>query len=239
MQRVSFLLPLSFLALLVASGCSTGRPIQSGTLRNAEPGAQPESVEQRNVAGQVGAMDHAELKALNKKAGSPTFGLIMGFYQLPQAMPAGAVSVQQGVVFGQAYSNYKLENLGTKPYAVVPASAEQSEVLSSSMNHLLDAGVRFVEVSTADAAKVMQAEQQVIEGKAAVFPGRSVPSGVDLLVSIQKGQGASGPVYVGRVIRSGDGRLLALMTQPNAGPYSLSPLIQKMVSDSLKRLTND
>jgi hypothetical protein len=99
--------------------------------------------------------------------------------------------------------------------------------------------VRFVEVSMADAAKVMQAEQAVIEGKVAIFPGRSVPSGVDLLVSIQKGKGATGPVYLGRVIRSKDGRLLALATQPDAGPYSLSPLVQKIVSDSLRRLADE
>jgi len=64
-----------------------------------------------------------------------------------------------------------------------------------------------------------------------------VPSGVDLLLSVEKGYGSYGPIYVGRVIRTKDGQLCALSTVIDAGPTSLGPLVSKLVKDSLRRLS--
>lgn len=228
------------LLMLVCVGCSR-KPIQSsGTLPTPySQGIGPVVIEQRSMEDEGSKTSLQELKALNQKAGSPTFGLIPAFYQLPESMPAGAVHIEQGQVFGTSYQSFWLQNAGPKTYAILPASVEQSQVFSKTMNEMLDAGVRFVEVSMADANQIIQAEKQVIEGKTTWFPGRQLPSGVALLVSIQRGQGLDGPTYVGRVIQGQDGRLLALATQIDAGPLSLEPLLKKLVSDSLRRLADE
>jgi hypothetical protein len=91
----------------------------------------------------------------------------------------------------------------------------------------------------ADAVKVMRAEQDAFDKKKIIFPSRSVPPGVDLLVSTQKGHTEVGPVYVGRVIRTSDGRLIALRSEPDVGVYSLKPLLVRLVSDTLRRLAEE
>lgn len=95
-----------------------------------------------------------------------------------------------------------------------------------------------MEVSMADANRVMDAEKRMIDTKKAWFPGRQLPSGVNLLISIQRGEGLYGPAFVGRVIQTKDGRLLALATQVDAGPMSLEPLLSQLVSDALRRLAH-
>ena len=120
-----------------------------------------------------------------------------------------------------------------------PLSPQQSDVLIHAMNEFLDAGVRFVEVSMGDALKVMQAEEKALQTKRILFPGRSVPPGVDLLISIQKGFTEAGPVYLGRVIRTSDGRLIALQSEPDQGVYSLKPIVKQLVLDSIRRLAQE
>ncbi len=215
------------------------KPIQSsGTLPQLSYQAvKPEPIEKHDVASAPVA-SQADLKAWNEKAGRPTFGLIPAFYQLPVSMPAGAVHIEQGQVFGASYQSFWLSNAGPKPYAIEPASTQQAQVFSKVMNQMLDAGVRFVEVSMADANRVLDSEKKVIEGRTSWFPGQQLPSGVNLLISIQRGEGLYGPAFVGRVIQTKDGQLLALATGVDAGPLSLEPLLSQLVSDALRRLAN-
>lgn len=225
-------------AILALLSCSR-KPIQSsGTL--PAPNYQrvtPEPPKQHQVDSMPMVLE-SDLKLWNEKAGKPTFGLIPAFYQLPVSMPAGAVHIENAQVFGMSYQSFWLSNAGPKSYAIEPASTEQAQVFSRVMNRMLDAGVRFALVSMADANRVLESEKEVIEGKTTWFPGRQLPSGVDFLISIQQGQGLYGPAFVGRVIQSKNGQLLALVTQTDAGPTSLEPLLYQLVSDALRRLAN-
>ena len=229
---------LVVLAALCLTACSR-KPIQSsGTL--PEPyyrNIGPVEVEKHEEPQEVSIGTFEQMQIWNDKVGSPTFGLISGFYQLPKSMPAGAAAIHKGQVFGASYESFWLEN-AEKPYAILPASIEESQAYSRVMNQMLDVGIQFVEVSMADANQIMQAEKKMLDGDKAWLLARQVPSGVDLLVSVEKGEGLYGPTYLGRVIRSRDGRLLALATQVNAGPYSLEPLLRNLVADSLRRLAD-
>lgn len=229
----------SFVVLLALGACSR-KPIQSsGTLPSPINYQTAPAAIDSHVVASTPVASSQDLRNWNEKAGRPTFGLIPAFYQLPVSMPGGAVHIEQANVFGASYQSFFLSNAGPKPYVIQPASVQQSQVFSQVMNQMLDSGVRFVEVSMADANRVLESEKKVIEGKSAWFPGRQLPSGVDLLVSIQHGEGLYGPAFVGRVVRSLDGRLLALATQMDAGPLSLQPLLQQLVSDSLRRLADE
>ena len=225
------------LAFIFLCSCASMPVSSSASLASKNDGIRPEKIEQRGMLGQEEEVfDKAALRKNNEAAGKPTFGLIKGFYQLPETMPAGAIIMTESTFWGQSYRTFELDNLGTERYAVVPASTQQSLVFTQAMNQLLDAGVQFKEVSMADAVKVMEAERRMIQKKRFWFPRQSLPSGVDLLISVQKGFAESGSVYVGRVIRTKDGRLLALDTQTDVGMFSLKPLITRLVRDSLKRL---
>jgi hypothetical protein len=224
--------------LLSVAACSI-KPIQSsGTLPTPSyVGIEPADIE-KHEAVSASVISQADLQAWNQKAHRPTFGLIPAFYQLPVSMTAGAVHIQSAQVFGASYQSFFLSNTSTMPYAIEPASTRQSQVFSNVMNHMLDAGISFVEVSMADANRVMEAEKSLIDNQKAWFPKRQLPSGVDLLISIQRGEGLHGPAFVGRVIQTKDGRLLALATQTDSGPMSLEPLLRQLVSDALRRLAH-
>lgn len=213
--------------------CSA-RQIQSAPITEVRIAPEAPIIDERKVEQQT-QFTIAGLQTLNNQAGRPTFGIIKGFYQLPEAFPYGAISVERSRGFGFDYEAIKISK-PPKPYAITPASVPEMEAISNSMNQLLDAGIAFKEVSFADAMKIMRAERVALSKKTFVFPGTTVPSGVDLLLSIERGQGNFGPVYLGRVIGAKGGELYALATQPDVGPYSLSPLIEKLVNDSLTRV---
>lgn len=219
-------------------GCSARQINSSSELVSPVPTTQS-IIESRTVVGEKDDFDVGQLQKLNQKAGKPTFGLIMGFYQLPGTMPAGHVAISEGYVFGEPYRSFWFQATDAKPYAVLPAAPKQAEVLATSLNKMLDAGIRFKEVSMADAVMVMNVEKKMmLQNKTWFFP-RSIAPGVDLLVSIQTGFGEIGPIYVGRVIATIDGRLLALVTWPDVGAYTLQPLVDRLVSDALRRLANE
>ncbi|MDA0713364.1 MAG: hypothetical protein O2897_05205 [bacterium] len=179
------------------------------------------------------------LQKLNENAGKPTFGLIMGFYQLPSTKPAGAVEITESSVFGQPYRSFWFQETASRPYAVLPVSPYQLEILSSVMKKMLDAGIYFKEVPMADALMVMRAEEKALVSGNQWMMSRLLPSGVDLLISVQKGfSETEGRIYSGRVVSTKNGRLLALATWPDTGVYSLKPLIDSLVTDTLRRLAN-
>ena len=117
----------------------------------------------------------------------------------------------------------------------------------------MDAGVRFKQVSMAAAVTVMRAEQDHLKRRRkrrqgakrtdgqeewvtdALAWSRVLPAGVDVLLSLQHGQGKTGAVYVGRAIRSSDGALLALLHQPALAPRTLGVLVLQLVERALRR----
>lgn len=216
-------------------GCSA-RPIKSGTVTETRTAPEVAPISEHSVKGPDSEISIEDLRALNTKASKPTFGIIKGFYQLPETFPHGAIALERARSFGFEYESITISRIGTKPFVIMPASADETEAISMSMNQLMDAGIRFVEVSLADATKIIEAEKVAIAKKTWMFPSSSIPSGVDLLLSIERGYGNSGPIYVGRVIRTKDGQLFALSTEPDVGPYSMSPLISRLVKSSLGRL---
>jgi len=235
MMKPFFFVTSSVLLLLI--GCSA-RPIVSTSELPLGEKIKPEIIETRSLSGEKNEISFNELKHLNEKAGKPSFGLIMGFYQLPSTKPAGAVLFEESNVFGRSYRSFWFKDSFEKPYAVLPAAPLQLEVLVSAMNKLLNAGIEFKEVSMTDAVKIMKAEQEAIKSNKTWLVSRTLPSGVDLLISLQKGFSENGLAYSGRVISTKDGRLLALATWPDISVYSLKPLIHQLVVDSLRRLVN-
>ncbi len=212
--------------------------IQSGHIADQRPTQNsPEVIEGRKLGDQLDAQTLSRIRSLNEKAGKPRYGIVGGYYQLPLAHPAGASRVS-GDVAGIPYDQTRVTPDRERPWAIAPAPAAEMEMLQGSLNALLDAGVQWTEVSMADASTLISAEKQASGNGSLLDFNKLTPSGVDLLISINKGQGISGPIYVGRVVRSRDGALLALNTQPDAGPVSLRPLIWKLVDDSLRRIVD-
>ncbi|MES2503439.1 MAG: hypothetical protein V4534_01035 [Myxococcota bacterium] len=230
---------LTVMAVVLAGGCSR-KPIQSsGTLPTPYyRDVKVPEIEKHEMVINGPTASIEDLRAWNQKVGKPTFGLIAAFYQLPQSQLIGAVKMESGYSFGAGYQAITLKSAGPRPYAVLPASIGQTQVFTKTMNEMMDAGVKFVEVSMADANQIMRAEKKAIEDDAVWPLGQYLPSGVGYLISIEKGEGLYGPTYVGRVIGTSDGRLIALGTQLDAGPQSLEPLLKQLVSDALRRLAD-
>jgi len=235
-KRIGYIfVVLGFTGIFV--NCSAARSIRSSQISKQET-LKPEAVASRKYHDVQNVIEKKleSIRINNAKTGSLKFGLIKGFYQLPQVFPAGAVLIREGRVFGQPYRDFYLENLPSKSYAIIPMSPRQSDVLSGAVAQLLDVGVKFVDVSMADTIKIMEAEELALTKKKAFFPGKLVRSGADLLISIQKGYGQLGPVYVGRVIHTKNGQLLALANEIDVGAASLGKLIIRLVDDALRHM---
>lgn len=231
------LMVLAGFSTIVICNCSTVA-IKSSSNLPFSAAINPEAIGSRND-GNTEQLSVQLLAKLNQRAGKPNFGLIMGFYQLPSTKPAGAVAITESSVFGQPYRSFWFQETASRPYAVLPVSPYQLEILSSVIKKMLDAGIYFKEVPMADALMVMRAEEKAIASGSQWAMSRLLPSGVDLLISIQKGfSETEGRIYSGRVVSTKDGRLLALATWPDTGVYSLKPLIDKLVTDTLRRLAN-
>jgi hypothetical protein len=220
-------------------GCSA-RPIQSATISSAiaeEHAIDVPAIYEHKVQEAESDIAPGELALFNQAAGSPSIGIVKGFYQLPAASPYGATSFERARGLGFDFQKVTLwKDFNDQPYALAPIDAKEAEALSSAMNSLLDANIRLVEVSMADAMKIMEAEKMAMENKTWVFPKSSVPSGVDLLVSVEKGYGYYGNNFVGRVIRTKDGQICAFSTTADVGPASLGRFVSRLVKDCLRRL---
>lgn len=223
--------------LIAMAACAPA--IKSGDISDQSvKQTRPDTIKEHKVVNQLDADAIIKISKLNEQAGKPRFGIVGGFYQLPMAHPAGASRVV-GTVANIPYDQTRVTPDRERPWAIAPAPSAEMEMLQGSLNALLDAGVRWTEVSMADAATIIAAEKQASSTNSLADFNKLTPSGVDLLISINKGPGIAGPIYVGRVIRSQDGAMLALATLPDAGPVSLRPLVWKLVEDSLKRIANE
>ncbi|MEM7495196.1 MAG: hypothetical protein AAF471_03485 [Myxococcota bacterium] len=250
--------PLSSKPSPADSQDKTGNPINPveakglGKTKGALPPLPERTVV--NPLGDDAAGAAKRIGSLNKAAGSPAFGLIDGFYQLPAGAGGGAVVARQDVATDLVTVRQRFLRLGkSQPYAVEPLSTRYAQAISAALEQLLDAGVRFRQVSTADAVAVMRAERDHLKQRRkkkqgakradgqeewvteALAWGRVLPAGVDVLLSLQQGQGETGAIYVGRAIRSSDGALLALLHQPALTPRTLGVLVLRLVERSLRR----
>src|SRR3989338_6012396 len=121
-SKVQFLTVFSLLCLCLGS-CTRTQVKGSGSLPSlASQELQPDIIEEHSLINIKNFVDVDDLSKLNQEAGVPTFGLIPAFYQLPQARPAGAVYIEEGIVFGAANRSFWLQDIASTPYVVLPAS---------------------------------------------------------------------------------------------------------------------
>ena len=231
--------PVFFAAVIVnLMGCGT-TDTQSRKLTSLPTPLAPPTLEEHSAKGGVSDVDLKKISADNKAAHQPTFGVIRGYYQLPRShLNQRAIVAKSRGYLGESEVIY-VENSDQAQWAVTPMSAGDAEAMNRAYNALLDQGVKFVDVTMADATKIMQAEKTAStsnDTSSLFVPSRSLPSGVDLLISLQRGKGEYGDIYIGRVIRTTDGSLLAMRTAVDASPATLDPVVVGLVSDSLRRI---
>lgn len=234
MKSIAF--PLVAISLATLIGCGP-RAVKNSTLRDesgtrpAAPAIAEHTAEGADMSGAI-----ERIRALNIKAGAPSFGVVGGYYQLPQANPAGAVSTSSGSIAGIPYDQTRVEATAARPWALQPTSTATAEMVQGTLAALLEAGVKWREVSMADATRIIEAEKSATGARSIADFNKMVPSGVDLLLSVQQGSGVAGKIVVGRVVRTRDGALLALASQPDVGAVSMRPLLLKLVEQSLERV---
>ncbi|MFH1807421.1 MAG: hypothetical protein ABIJ09_01655 [Pseudomonadota bacterium] len=230
-----FLRASLLIVMLGAVACGPGR-VQTAPLPD-EQSRKPvaPTIAKHEVIAAPDGISVDSLRQLNERAGKPSFGVIGAYYQLPLARPAGA-AYTSGQIAGIPYDQTRVVPEASRPWAVRPTPAAEAEMLQTTVAALLDAGITLKEVSMADAAKIMAAEQNAADSNSVASFNQLTPSGVELLISLQTGEGLAGALYVGRVIRTSDGALLALASRPNVGAVSLRPLVHSLVMQSLQRL---
>lgn len=182
----------------------------------------------------------AELQAAYVAAGSPTIGFIRDSYQLPVANPLGAARIIEGNAFGMPYQQSLTVPSTYRPFAIQPMdNGFAVQQLALLQQDLATAGVRFVEVSAADAVRIVDAEKKAAEANGHVQFNEMTRAGSDILVSYQPSQALGGPIFIVRVIRMADGALLALRTGPGqGGAIALRPLLGRAIADGLQAAAN-
>lgn len=170
-----------------------------------------------------------------KKANSPTFGLISGYYRLPKAHPFGAAKIMRGATYYSYIEKIELKG-AEHPFAITPLDGHDAQAESEALNELLNMGVKIKEISMSDALAMAEAEQIAVEKKHPWNFSRYLPPSVDLLMSIYRATGEKGPVLVGRVIAK-DGQLLAFKVMENPKQRdALGTLILSLFEDTVNRL---
>lgn len=237
-------------ALFAVWGCTPSKTVRGASIPSqaSAPAARIPAVGKHKALHIT--QDNTQLlqsvQQLNKRANSPTFGLVGGFYQLPVAHPGGALFIEHDMVSKNFTQSQRLVALqeGQRPYAILSFDTKQAQSLEAGMQQLLNVGVQFVQMSTADALTVMRAEQQALQRQPQpnnqtsqpMVWATTLPPNVQFLISVQSGQGVSGPALVGRVIDTSQGKLLALRSRPDVGGNTLGNLVLQLVRDTLQRL---
>jgi hypothetical protein len=224
----------SSVAVSVVVGCAGPTPTR-GKLADARA-TQPaiDVVTERGMAAAVGVSTEALQKAY-QDAGSPTIGFIRDRYQLPIANPLGAARIIEGNVLGMPFQQSVVAPSTERPFSIEPIQdGFEVQQLALVQQDLAAAGVRFTEVSAADANRIVAAEKQAIEQNGRVQWNEMTPSGAAILVSFQRSTGLGGPIFIVRVVRMKDGALLALRTGPaQGGAVALRPLLSQSIHDGL------
>jgi hypothetical protein len=172
-------------------------------------------------------------------AGSPTLGFIGARYQLPIANPLGAARIIDGNVLGMPLQQSVIAPSTDRPFAIEPVQdGFEAQQLALVLQDLAAAGVRFVEVSAADANRIVDAEKQAVERNGRVQWNEMTKAGAQILVSFQRSTALGGPIFIVRVVRMADGALLALRTGPaQGGAIALRPLLGQAIYDGLTAAT--
>lgn len=223
---------LFVLASLTFNAC-TGPQIKSSSLpARYEP--SPEAIPAPTVATDDEGMSKEEIRKYNIQAKKPTFAIIGAFYQLPETRTAEVYSYREGQFFGGGYESLTVAGRPARTFALTPFDTRSSFAAQSVMNEMLDAGVKFVEISMGDALKVMNAESK--ERGLRILP-KLLPSGADYLISIQQGTAEGlGAIWAGRVVSTKDGQMIAFASVPAVGSWTIQPLLKTLIGDSLRRL---
>lgn len=224
------------LSLIASVVCScTARPIKSGTLGPQYKVTAP-AVPESTVSADDQGFSVESIRALNEQAGRPTFGIIGGLYQLPTTGSASQVSLSEGQFLGGGYLSLSVSGRSARPISLTPMDVADSFAMQSVLNSFLDAGVKIVEISLADASRVANAEASDGNSRLLSF-SRTLPSGADYLISMQRGNAEGvGEVWAGRVVSTKTGLLLAFDSVPAFGSYTVQPLLKKLVGSALRRL---
>ncbi len=235
---LSTLLASILAVVVVSAGCAV----------TPEGGRMPDRSAQAPTAavvtdrGSVAAtsVSTAELQAAYIAAGSPSIGFIGASYRLPIANPLGAARIIEGNSFGMPFQQSLTVPSTARPYAIEPLTDGFAvQQLALLQQDFAAAGIRFVEVTTADANRIVAAEKVGSESSKRVQFNEMTPSGADLLVSFQDATALGGPIFMVRVIRMADGALLSLRTGPaQGGAIALRPLLGRAVADALQAAAN-
>lgn len=229
------LILLSCLALSL--GCAVTPKAEQGALpKNSSPEKQikPAPTPKHEVKAPNANVDLEKLKANNEKAGAPSFAFVKGYYRLPVANPVGSATRMTGQVVGFPYDVIQLQTTNKRPWALEPMDVSQMDVLATILNDLMAAGVQLNEITMSDAMQIVAAEQNAFAANQSFWPNRSLASGSDILLTWQAGRGIAGNVVVGRAVRTSDGALLALISTPNIGNFTLRTLVLRLIDQSLK-----
>jgi len=175
------------------------------------------------------------LAARYRKAHSPSFALINGYYKLPTTKPFGAATIVRGYSYNTAFEVIAPPNQRAQGYAIEPISADDALMLNKALNSLLDIGVKIKEISMSDALNVAKAESEAEKSGKHVSLGRVLPPNVDYLISVYPSHGSRGPVLIGRVIAK-DGRLVAFRVVELHAKNMLSALIISLFEDTINRI---
>lgn len=170
-----------------------------------------------------------------KKANSPSFAIINGYYRLPTAQPFGAATLVKAYSYD---TSFEAMSVSTKDrsYAVEPMSGDDANVMVSAINQLLDIGVKIKEISMTDALAISQAEQAAAKKGKAFLMNESLAPNVDYLMSIYSTNSSLGPVLVGRVIKR-DGSLVAFRVMYRSVNSNLmGELITSLFEDTIYRI---
>jgi hypothetical protein len=188
-----------------------------------------------NIARGLSAAKKEELVLAYKKAKRPSFGIVEGYYSLPESKPFGEATVVKGYAYDSYVESVQLKGQ-KKAFAITPLKSDDAVAMNDAINSLIDIGVKIKEVSMSDALALAKDEEQAHGTMHHFTLRKSLPPSVDLLMSINRSSGAQGEVLTGRVITK-EGQLLAFrVMQHAASSTSLGSLIISLFEDSIKRI---
>lgn len=185
----------------------------------------------------IKALDKAIDKSLMKrykKAKSPSFALINGYYHLPSSSPFGEALVIEGYSYQTQFSLISSKSKKDS-YALEPMPGKNAQALEESYNKFLDQGIVIKEISMSDALAIIKHEQSANKSKPFKLK-KLLPPSVDYLISIYPSKTDYSSVLVGRVIKS-DGRLLAFRVRNDNGDrLAIKYLLLSLIEDTLHRI---
>ncbi len=175
------------------------------------------------------------LGARYKKAKSPRFAIVGGYYKLPATKPFGAATIVRSYSYNTSVEIIATKNNQEQAYAIEPISADDADMLSETLNSLLNIGVKMKEISMSDALLIAKAEAEAEKaGKKLTF-GMVLPPDVDYLISVYPSRGSRGPVIIGRVIKN-DGTLVAFRVVQQYQKNMFGALVASLFEDTINRI---